>query len=1431
MKKFTLFSMKKLPLVFGLLLAFSAAGFASIGEAPKITFEQNKNQLPRKVKYSADIPGGKLFLEQNTFTYLYEQNMNFHETHMNNESRGPIHMKFHSFKVNFENSNADAEISGNNLLETKRNYYIGNDERNWASNVPLYTEVYYKNMYNNIDVKAYNQEANFKYDFIVHPGANPNNIKLNYTGTDGMRIENGHLYIKTSLYDLIEQKPFAYQVINGLKTEVACAYILKNNTITFDLAAYDRSVPLIIDPTLIAATYSGSLADNWGFTATYDAAGNIYIAGIVSNTGYPATAGAWDQTWNGGMPVNFSPGTWPFDISISKFNPTGSTLIYATYYGGSANEQPHSIIVNGANELYVVGRTNSANFPTTAGAYDQTQNGGYDIIVGRFGPTGALLGSTFVGGSGDDCVSISIDWSIYTSLKYNYTDDGRSEIILDGSSNVYIAANTRSVNFPTTVNAYKAGGSIGGAQDAVVIKLSSTLNALMFSTLLGGTGDDAAYGLKLDNSNNIYVTGGTASNNFPTTAGVLHTTFQGGVADAFVSVFNPAAVGPAQLLRSTYLGTAAFDQAYLLEIDASGDIYVFGQTKGAYPVSAGVYSNPNSGQFIHKITGNLQSTVFSTVIGKGALTPNISPTAFLVDSCQTIYIAGWGRGCTLDNTMDCSNSACVGLPLTANAIQSTTDGVDFYFAVLAPNAKALWYATFYGENTPAQPTDHVDGGTSRFDKRGVIYEACCASCGGTQNFPTTPTAFCKINQGAVPPNGYGIFGNNCNEAVIKMDVGVKPLAVASLTGPSNGCAPFNVSFNNAGSSATDFIWDFGDGSAIDTNKSPSHTYINPGHWIITLYAIDSIGICGYVDTAIVAINVGAPPALVTAGTNVLCAGGNSGSATATASGGLAPLTYSWNTTPVQTTTTATGLSGGTTYIVTVKDSLGCASTGSVNISAPPILSLTTTPTGTSCGKNGGSACVSTTGGTPGYTYSWNTTPVQITSCANGIGSGAYVVTVTDAHGCTSTKPVNVPAINGPTVTAAPFGAIKCNGSKTGSASSGMANGTPPYTYSWNTTPVQTTAIATGLGAGTYTITITDSKGCSAQDIVTLVDPPPITIATNAQDLNCSGDNSGATWAVPSGGTGPNTYTYQWNTTPVQTGQGASGLPAGTYSVLVTDKNGCTATKGGIVISQPLALGMTTTTTGSLCGSSTGTAGATATGGTPGYTYTWNNAQNTWNTQNITGIPGGSYTVVVTDSHGCTKQDTAFVASAVQPFAAFSYTPSLTCDGVSVQFKDSSQNATAWDWYFGDQSPHSNQQNPVHVFPYTGTYVVVLSAIKPPCNSIATQTITVGGMLSYANFTEANVFSPNNDGQNDCFHPRVLDPKTGKTVDALLPCIELEVFDRWGVKMFESIGANGSNCWDGNNYNDSKPALDGTYYYVAKLAGTTLKGYVTLVSHK
>ncbi len=349
---------------------------------------------------------------------------------------------------------------------------------------------------------------------------------------------------------------------------------------------YDSTETLVIDPELTFSSFTGSTIDNWGFTAAPDQDANLFAGGIVFGVGYPLTAGAYDATFNGGE------GTFNIDIGISKFNAQGTALLYSTYVGGNRNETPNSIVANAQNELYVLGVTSSTNFPmagspvqpTFAGGTLTTQNAlqftGTDIIVFKLNAGGtALMSSTYLGGTGNDGLNLS-------PLSYNYGDQFRGEIIVDGASNVYIASSTRSIDFPI-INGFD--NSLGGDQDAVVAKFSPNLNTLFWSTYFGGASDDTGYAVQISSSGNVYLTGGTSSTTLGFSNGHINN-FIGGTADGYIVQLNGTTSSP---ISGTYVGTNAYDQNYFVQLDLDDNVYVFGQTRGVMPITPGLYSNPN----------------------------------------------------------------------------------------------------------------------------------------------------------------------------------------------------------------------------------------------------------------------------------------------------------------------------------------------------------------------------------------------------------------------------------------------------------------------------------------------------------------------------------------------------------------------------------------------------------------------------------------------------------------------------------------------------------------------------------------------------------------------------------------------------------------------------------------------------------------------
>ncbi len=812
-------------------------------------FIQNKGQWPEWIRYKATTPAGDVHLERDGMRYILCDMMNvpkmdsFHHGLM---AKAPI-MKFHVYKVTFDGANQQPEIEGSRPQKNYYNYFIGNDSSKWKSGIHPYAAIDYQELYKGITMHIASDHGSLEYEFFVKPGADASQIKMNFDGPDKMSIKGQDLVISTSVGQVMEMKPYAYQYINNEKTEVACTYHLKNNKVTFDLPNdYDHSQQLIIDPIVFWCSFTGSTADNWGFTATYDDTGNFYMAGLVnanpSSLGgfcgaYPVSPGAYQSTFGGGQ--GGSALEYAADLGVMKLSPDGVNRIYATYIGGSNNERPNSLIVDGSNNLCIAGRTHSADYPVTPGCYQPTIAGGWDIFVTKLNSSGTgLVASTFIGGTGDDNVNFDSTETGYGHLKYNYGDDGRSEIQVDKLGNIYVAGNSSSTNFPATPGALSTVYG-GGYQDGVVFKFNPTLSTLLFSSYVGGIGDDAAYVLAFNKSQtSFYVAGGTNSTNFPTKPGCWQTTYQGDSADGFVLKFKNSP--PYTLQKGTFVGTSSFDQVYGIQVDDTNNVYVMGQSVGgSFPVTAGSYSlAPTSTQFVMKMDSSLTSDLISTVFGSIPATPgfvNISPVAFLVDTCNNVYISGWGGNLMggLAPVLAAHCGTTTNMPTSPGAYQTTTDGYDFYFIVFGAGLTSIRYATFYGRNAPGFPGEHVDGGTSRFDKRGVIYQAICANCGGTGGttppFPTTAGVWAPID----------MCSGNCNEAGLKIAFNIGPVIANALGGPStSGCAPLTVNFTNLSTNGLTYLWDFGDGSTT-TTFSPTHTFTAAGVYTVRLSAANS----------------------------------------------------------------------------------------------------------------------------------------------------------------------------------------------------------------------------------------------------------------------------------------------------------------------------------------------------------------------------------------------------------------------------------------------------------------------------------------------------------------------------------------------------------------------------------------------------------------
>ncbi len=816
------------------------------------SFIENKGQWKNSVLFKSKFNGGNLWVEQGRFLFQLQDFSDLHENHtLSPDKIKSSHSKERYIELLFWGANDVEEITKSHPTDAYFNYFIGNDPSKWASNVHGYSEAVLHDFYDGIDLKLIENEFELKYEFHVEPNIDPSAIKMEYNGYQKISLDKkGNLIVKSDMGEIIEQKPYVYQIVNGNIREVDCEYVLDGGKISFKIGKYNPNVKLIIDPILVFATYSGSPSDNFGMTATYGYDGTAYSGGIVFGNAYPTPAPSWNTTTTitNVMPsANDPAGTYGVtDVFISKYSPDGVNMLWTCFLGGGddgqGTETVHSLICDTLDNVYLYGATSSSDFPfqngysgTHAGGVlplNFTSNGvhhytnGTDIFVSKLSSDGLnLLGSTLIGGSNNDGVNYNTNTGLVDSLTTNYGDQFRGEIMLDGSNNVIVASCTRSIDFPV-LNAFQPSNS--GGQDGVVFKLSTDLSTLIWSSYYGGSNNDACYSVKVDNSDNVIFGGGTASNDLPGMTG-WQGSYGGGKTDGYI-VKLPG--DGSTIIGGTYVGTGNYDQGFFVEVDRVNQIYMVGQSQnGSFPVINSPFENPGSSQFVIRFDSTLVTALNSTVFGSGNNAMDISPSAFLIDICGNIYISGWGKALS-------GAVPAAGMPITTDAFQSTTVNPDFYLLVIERDFADTLYGTYIGGG---QAGEHVDGGTSRFDEQGVVYQSVCGGCGGFEDFVTTPNAWSATND-----------ASNCNNLIFKFDFEIIPKAEFTID-DNMGCLPFTVTFDNFSSASDSYLWDFGNGDTTSVVFEPVVIFDSVGVFQVNLFVTDSI--CLLTDTAELFITV------------------------------------------------------------------------------------------------------------------------------------------------------------------------------------------------------------------------------------------------------------------------------------------------------------------------------------------------------------------------------------------------------------------------------------------------------------------------------------------------------------------------------------------------------------------------------------------------
>uniref|UniRef100_Q01SD1 IPT/TIG domain-containing protein n=1 Tax=Solibacter usitatus (strain Ellin6076) TaxID=234267 RepID=Q01SD1_SOLUE len=712
------------------------------------------------------------------------------------------------------------------------NYLVGNAV-SWRTGIPTYARVRYRNVYPGIDVVYYGRDGHLEYDFILAPGADPRRIAVRFDGAQRLSLDRaGDLLLATAAGEIRQHRPELYQEAHGVRRTIPGRYILRGQTIRFDVGAYDRALPLVIDPTLTWASYfgggtadqilavttdssgnvyatgstvstrgdydafitktnssgttailttlvGGTLGDDEGHGIAVDSAGNMYLSGVTGADDFPIVV----------LPTSIA--GLGYDAFVTKVDPTGKTYLYAGYIGGSGDDVGFALALDPNNNLWIAGATTSTNFPLSRTGTQRTLAGGIDGFISEFDPNGALLYSSYLGGSGDDYIF---------------------GIGLDATGNVYTAGSTASTDFPGPSSGLQSTN--GGGVDAWVARMSPG-GALVWSTYLGGSGDDEAAGLAVDGSGTTYITGDTASSNFPT-ANAFQATFGGGPRDIIAAKISPDGK---TLLYSSFLGGSGDEIGNAIGIDFSGNAYIGGSTNSTnFPSNFG-FQTANKGGVdgtISGISADGKTLQFSSYIG-GATDDYVEAVAV---NCTTGLLIG-------------GQTTSTAFPTTAGVIQPKFGGggSDGFLAQIAAGTATTVISpggivnAATSSPTPVSPGSLVS-----------IYGANLA--GGVFNASSTPLSntlggtTVTVN-GATVPLIYVSPGQINFQLPYEVSAGTASATVAAGCGTSTA-----VSFQVA--PAAPYLLLAADGSALVQNQDfsfNSSTNAAPKGSVVTAYLI------------------------------------------------------------------------------------------------------------------------------------------------------------------------------------------------------------------------------------------------------------------------------------------------------------------------------------------------------------------------------------------------------------------------------------------------------------------------------------------------------------------------------------------------------------------------------------------------------------------
>jgi gliding motility-associated-like protein len=1336
-------------------------------------------------------------------------------------------VKHDILEMNWIGSNENAEIIAEEKNSFYHNiqYYGENKEIKYLYNVSSYNKITYKNLYPNIDV-VYEIYAlgGLKYSLILHPGADISKVKLEYSRNSTLNAD-GTIHTATKLGDIIDHAPLTFYKKNT-KSIIDSKYVLNGNTISFSLGDYNTNQTIIIDPWIQSPTFATAWDCVW--ECERDGAGNVYIIAGIDNMELKKYNSTGTLQWTHVTPYDTSLwlGTFATDnagnsyvtagsvAQIQKINTAGAVVWNNTNPGGIfTSTEFWNISFNCDQTLLVIGGTGGF-LPPLPYIYNVDMNSGnvlsdVQVTGGELFPTQEVRSITACGNGKYYYLTHDSLGYIHQSLTSCSTSGNTTPTLFPHNYALsYKAENYRYDNSGIMALKYY-GGFIFAHRGNQLHKIDFNSGTVLQTVAIPGGGFNATFGrnqvtcsgIDIDDCGNIFV--GSSNGVYKFTQALVAN-------GSFATTFN----------------------VYDVTVNTNGEVIAAGATGNSGNVNT---ARTGSVQTFAAAACTPQATVCcdATVCAPPMFCPTDGPTAINAINSGGTWSASCGSCINATTGVFSPSVAGIGAFTITYTISCGSETVDVYVNNCTPLSVCL----------ESNGTMTVSGGTGPYDWSEflpattipITTEQECVTC--NSNYAWIPFfnscrdgLFLVSNCNTAAGYEYLSTGANAtpgtNFPIIVEDFGGQTFIInstaslpACTTCPTLTITPANQinvncfgqstgSFNvttAGGTGPYDYVLLLGSTTISTFNNVPgSQAFTGLAAGTYTLNVTDNGG-CTGTTTVIITSN----PALTLTQSSLTPAscGSNNGSVTVSGGGGSGTITYSWNTSPVQTGATASGLAAGP-YIVTATDALGCSTTLNVTMTSTGGISASiTNPVNPLC-NNGtnGTATASVTGGSGTITYSWSPSGGSAATGTGLSGGILYTVTVTDANSCSATATVT---LTNPTAISVTTSSTDANcGASDGTLSANGSGGTGTLDYSWNTTPVQNTANATGVPSGNYILTVTDDNGCTAtaNESINNVGAPTISIVSQV-DLDCNGDTDGTATVSGSGGNG--TLTYSWNTVPVQTGVTATNLAGGSYIATVTDASGCSSTVT-ITIAEPAAITGVATSTASACSSNTGTATVVASGGDGNYTYLWSN---NGTTSTISNLAPSTYNVTITDGNGCTGT-TSTTVSTVTAANIDAGADVVIVSGTSTTLV--ATGGIVYTWTPSDSLSCTNCANPTANPSQTTTYYVTGTDAN---GCVGTDSVRVFVEDPCGELWVPTAFSPNGDGNNEllCVY------------GGCILNLTFQMFDRWGEMVFETT--DNSLCWDGVYKGKQMNSAVFAYYLIATLDNgevVELKGNITLV---